>query len=329
MVGIMPGLVRQTNRVNSAMWFVLSTMMIASCVWMQGSVRNMELVPDEFEQPAIILEAQARYLSGFPIIISVTFSNESTETRFFDLPEMNLLGVPDSISLRLEPIRGGVGLSTSPSSYRAGVRRLTLEPGESRQMGLELSNFGINIQPGTYRVTLALHVGKHARRSNPVTIEFVKPTVDDAAEAIRLRRLGISPTDTGAWAPFLKNNWNTVTVSRNLSQEAMRQLGLHLFLHRALYGPTRVAQLDVSPLREISGPVLRAEAALLEFEILTIRNDAGAAGSLREAILESWPALRFRVERLAEEKGLLTRGRKLFGAEKEFNQPPASYPYRQ
>lgn len=287
----------------------------------------MQLPPDDFEQPAIILETEARYLCGFPIVIAVTFSNESTETRFFDLPEMNLLRVPDSIALRFEPIKEGAPLSTPPSSYRDGVSRLTLEPGERRRMALDLSNFGLDIKPGTYRLTVALHVGKRSRRSNPVTVEFVKPSAEDAAEATRLRRLGVSPTDTGAWAPFLKNNWNTVTVSRNLSRDAARQLGLHLFLHRALYGPARVAQLDVVALREITGPVFRAEAALLEFEILTVRNDS-AAGTLGQEMLRRWPGLRFRLERIAEGEGLLTNGRKWFGAEKEFSKPPVSYPYR-
>lgn len=301
--------------------------LIVSCPAVQKSEKNMQVLSDDFELPEIIIEAEARYLCGFPTVIALTFRNDYPDTRFFDLPEMNLLGVPDSIAVQLEPLKGGAGLRTLPSPYRAGIARLTLEPGEQARMVLDLSNFGLEIQPGTYRLTLALHVSKYSRRSNPVTVEFVKPSPEDAAEAVRLRRLGISPTDTGAWGNFLKNNWNTVKVSPNISPEAAKQLALHLFLHHAFYGPTPVGRLNVEALRTITGTVLSAEVALLELEIVTARNGTFPE-AMAEQTLRKWPGVRWRLKQIAEGNGLLAGGRKWFGAEKEFTKRPDSYPYQ-
>jgi len=284
----------------------------------------------DLELPAVIVEAERRYLLGFPLVIAVTFDNGSGAAEFFALPELHLLVTRAAVSLQLEPTKGGAPLSIKPSPTETGVPSpsVSLGPGERRRMALDLSNLGLDIQPGTYRLTLGLHVGRYARWSDPVPVEFVQPSDQDAQEATRLRRLGVAPTDTGAWAPFLTRNWNTVQASPQTSPDAVGQMALHLFLHRALYAPDSVAQLDPAPLKKITSPILSVEAAVLEYEILHARNDVTARDKLGQTLLSRWPGLRYRLERIRRGEGFLTNGRRWFGAERVFNQPPSFYPYK-
>lgn len=204
---------------------------------------------------------------------------------------------------------------------------MTLHPGEKKRMMLDLSNFGLDIQSGIYRLTLTIRINEYSRSSNSVEVEFVTPSLEDMLEATRLRRLGVSPTDTGAWAPFLTRNWNTVEVWSELSPDAARQLALHLFLHRAFYGPDGVGQVDLSALKTFEGTVISAEVPMLEFEIFNARNDAVARDRLGQEILSKLPELNHRLQKILQGKGLLTTGRKWFGAEKEFIRSPLWYPY--
>jgi hypothetical protein len=205
---------------------------------------------------------------------------------------------------------------------------MTLAPDERKRMALDLSNFGLDIQPCKYRLTLTLHIDGYSQQSNSVEVEFITPSLEDMAEATRLRRLGVSPVDTGAWAPFLERNWNTVQVSPELSSDAARQLAIHLFLHRAFYGPDDVAQQDISALRTLDGPIVSAEVSVLEFEIINASSDAIARDRLSQAILSQWPGLNYRLQQILQDRGLLTTGRRLFGADRKFVEPPVWYPYR-
>lgn len=279
------------------------------------------------EMPVIILEAEERYLLGFPIVIAVTFENATEDTHFLSLPELSLLLTYSPVAIQMEPVGGGVPLSVRPSSEE-GVPDITLHPGEKKRMALDLSNLGLNIQPDTYSLTLAIHINEYSRSSNSVEVEFVMPSLEDAIEATRLRRLGVSPTDTGAWAPFLTRNWNTVEVWSELDPDAARQLALHLFLHRAFYGPDDVGEVDLSALKTFEGPVMSAEIPMLEFEILHAGNDVIERDGLGQEILRKWPGLNHRLQKILQGRGLLTTGRKWFGVEKEFIRPPLWYPYR-
>ncbi len=287
----------------------------------------MPLANREFRLPQILVEAESRYLLGFPLLMAVTFDNTSSTTEFVSLPELDLFFSRGPLSIRLEPIADGVLLTTVPSELELPTNEMGLKPGEQKRMLFDLSNLVMSLQPGQYRLTLTLHVAGYTQASEPIVVEFVTPSTFDAMEATRLRRLGQSPTDTGAWAPFLRRNWNTVTVSGALTAAATQQLALHLFLHRAFYGPQGVAELETAPLKRMTGPVLAAEAAVLEFEILHARRDAVNRDKLYQSILKNWPGLRYRLEKILRGEGLLTSGRKWFGPEQEFIKPPASYPY--
>jgi hypothetical protein len=295
--------------------------LMAACA-AQGGTMTPEAPPQDLQLPTVILKAEQRYLLGLPLLVSVTFDNPRHGASFYQLPELSVLFREGPIGVQLQPVRGGKPVGFPPSDRRSG--QMAMEPGEHRQMLLDLSNFGLDIPPGPYWLTLTLKVGRYSTTSQPVQTEFVKPSPTDEAEATRLRRLGSSPTDTGAWAPFLTDNWNTVTVSSELSAEAHQQLALHLFMHYALYGPYPVGKLDVTPLQQITSPVLQGEATVLQWEIRA----ASTPHELSPAMMGPSGGMEFRLRQIEKGEGFLTRYRKMLGAEQAFPRPPAFYPYK-
>ena len=270
--------------------------------------------------PAVTVHAEKRYLTGFPLLLAVTLDNPAAGARLFALPQLDLFFGGGPIGLDLKPVRGGAPLSFPPGELLETDDRITMEPGERRQMLLDLSNFGIDLQPGTYYLTLTLKVARYTTTSQPIEVEFVQPLPFDAQEASRLRKLANAPTDTGAWGPFLRNNWNTVAVSPGLSPEAHRQLALHIFLHYAFYGPQPVGSLDASLIRQQTSPVLRGEAALLESEV------RAASGLLPAPGIP--PELQFRLAAIRQGKGFLTKFRRTVGRERQQLRPLTAYPYQ-
>ena len=153
-------------------------------------------------------------------------------------------------------------------------------------------------------------------------IELAALADADAAEATRLRKLGRSPVDAGAWAPFLRDDWNTVTASPTLGAEARRALALHLFLHHAVYGPDKVAAIDPAPFAAITEPSLAGEVAALRYELL-----AAGAGAVRDAMLKADPGLTARAAAVDHGDGTIASLRRNIGAEKRHLKPPATFPY--
>jgi hypothetical protein len=288
----------------------------------------MHAAPSGFDLPKVHVEGEPRYLLGFPLVVAVTFDNSGSKVEFYSLPELDLAFSRGPLSLRLEPLRGGTLLVTQASPIDEDRMGMALAAGERRRMLLDLSNLASGLQPGRYQLTVSLRDQDYVRASDPVEVEFVVPSPTDATEATRLRRLGEAPLDTGAWAPFLLRNWNTVDVSPNLSAEARAQLALHLFLHRAIYGPQPIARLDPAPLRALRSPVVVPEARVLEYEALCARDGVSAHATVATSIRQQWSGLAFRVERVARGEGFLTAARHAFGAEQEFLRPPTTYPYK-
>jgi len=279
-----------------------------------------ETPPKDLQPPAVIVKAEPRYVLGFPLIVSVTFDNPQQGAQFFELPELSVLFTRGSLGMRLQPEQGGMEIGFPPSVGARGPK-MNMEPGEQREMLLDLSNFGVSIPPGTYLLSLTLKVGRYSSTSRTVKIEFAKPSPTDDAESSRLRRLGSSPTDTGAWAPFLSANRNKVVASPALSAEAQKQLALHLFLHKALYGTNPLASLDDSSLEQINSPILKDDVTVLKIEI-----QAARSGQKVPPGAQVPAGMRFRLESIRKGEGFLTKYRKAFGAEQEPIRPGVSSP---
>ena len=277
------------------------------------------------EMPAVVIEAAPRYLSGFPIPVAVTWENRAKEAEFYAVPALDLLTTQADVRVTFSPKQGGPPVEARFSRPEE-PEGITLLPGHAARSLLDLSNLAARIAPGVYRVTLMLQRGTRSRASNAVEIELAAPSDADAAEATRLRRLGRSPVDAGAWAPFLRDDWNTVTVAPTLGAEARRALALHLFLHHAVYGPDKVAAIDPAPLAAITEPSLAGEVAALRYELLAARHDPGAR-AVRDAMLKLHPGLAERAAAVDRGEGTIASLRRAIGAEKRHLKPPATFPY--
>lgn len=286
----------------------------------------------ELGVPAIAVEAEARYVLGYPILVAVILHNETVDTDFLDLPELGLLLPIDSLAAVLQPIKGGpiVRLGPSFTFFDQGLFRTELMAGEVKRMLIDLTQFGQPLSPGEYHLSLFIFSRPGVSRSSSlVRVEFVEPSIEEKIEADRLRRLGLrtNVVDYGSWQPFLTNNWNTVSLSETIGEEASHQLALHLFLHKAAYGPEPLEHFPLDVLRKLQGPVLSAEAASLEYEILAVRGNKTELEITRSRLLQTWPGLKARLKQIDNGEGLITTLRKGYGVEKDFPLPPGRRPY--
>jgi len=278
------------------------------------------------DHPSLELAAGRRYFLGLPIVVTLTFRNRSSQAEFYRLPQVDLLRTR-GLEVTLAPKAGaGKALTTRFPAPEEGERGFDLLPGEMRTMLCDLSNLGVAIAPGTYTLRVSLRPNDWASTSNSVVVELVALPQAGAEEAARLRRVGGPLPDTGAWGPFLSNNWNTVKPGTAFDADAKKQLALHLFLHRAWYGPTRVPDLATTPLDEIDARHLAAEVATLKYEVLTAQGSPRAP-LVRDAVLKGAPGYAWRLAAIERGDGLLAQCRRDYGREKKLLRPPASWPY--
>lgn len=281
-------------------------------------------VSDE-EMPLVTIETAPRHLLGFPFLVALTYENKSKETEFYALPKGDLLASRVDITLRLEPKAGGAPFVTRFAKPEE-PHGLTLLPGHALRVLFDLSNTGSKLPLGAHRLTMTLVSGKERRESNAVDVDIVAPSGADEAEATRLRKMGGARLDTGAWRPFLADNWATVTPSPSLSAEAKGALALHLFLHRVAYGPEPLSKADVASLAAITDASLQGEVAALRYELLSARHDPGAAAA-RAALQKAYPGLVWRCDAVDRGEGALLILRRSVGAEKTHLRAPPNKPY--
>jgi hypothetical protein len=289
----------------------------------------MEAMSDVDQLPFVEIVAAPRYYLGLPLVVSVTWDNRSTTTTFPSMTPLDLtfsFGANVAVSMVPAGASGG-RVETGFARRDEDDPTVALYPGERRQMVYDLSNLGVAFRPGAYDLTLTLRQPPALRNSNIARTELVALREVDALEAARVRQLGDAALDTGAWEPFLTDNLNTVTVSRAFDARAREQLGLHLFLHRAVWTPGKVANIDPAPLDAITGPHLDAEVAALRYEILHARHDPQVAAQ-RAALLARFPGMRHRVESIERGEGSLRMDRQAFGIESSFVRPPGHWPYQ-
>lgn len=282
--------------------------------------------------PTITVVAEALYVLEYPILIAVILRNETSDTDYLDLPELGLLQPIDSLSVDIQPINGGSRVRLSPTfTFRdQDLFRTELMAGQAKRMLVDLSQFGQPLSSGQYQLKVSIFNGpKVFSSSPPVKVEFIKPSAAEHTEAVRLRRQGLltNAVDSGSWQPFLTSNWNTVTLSKSVGDQASQQLALHLCLHRAAYGPEPLALFPLDMFRKLRSAVLSAEAAALEYELLVARASMTEREITRSRVLQEWPDLRTRLDQIEKGQGLLTTLRRGYGIEKNPQLPQGRRPY--
>jgi len=294
---------------------------------LQGVEMNEQSEQSPLELPRLTVQAEERYLIGFPLIIAITIANDTKDHRFYQLPKADLIRASGPLGISLVGTLGANRYDRQPSAFDEGSSGMSLMPGEQKTLLLDVTNFGFPLAADTYAVTVNIRAANHDVTSEPVRITLIAPPARDSAEAVRLRALGRPSPDTGAWAPFLTNNWNTVRVSPELDPRAREQLSLHLFLHYALYGPHPIDKLGTDRLAEIRQASLAPEVEALSFEIRAPQLDEVRRKALFNETVKRWPGIRFRLERALEGEGWLHIYRDAVGAEADLPRqgPP---PYR-
>lgn len=283
--------------------------------------------------PVIRVEAQGRYVIGFPLLIAVGLCNESVDTDYLNLPDLGLLMPIDSLALVLHPEGGGPALVIGPSfeTEEQHLFRTHLMVGECTRSVIDISTLGQPLEPGRYRLESRLFSHSGVYRASPgVAVELVEPSAPERAQAQRLRRLGLpgQALDTGSWLPFLTHNGSSVPPPAGLGAIASYQLALHLALHGAAYGPVALDLLPLDHFAAVQGPVLAPEVAVLQYELLAARTSDTRRDAARALILRQWPALGRRLDQVDRGSGLLTTLRNGYGAGSNRKPPAASSPVR-
>src|SRR2546423_89953 len=92
--------------------------------------------------PNVILEAEPRYLLGFPMLVALTYDNSGSATQYLRLPELTYWTASGAFRLSFEPVgTGGVPLVTKATPLEMDEKGMVLNPGEVARMPLDLSNF--------------------------------------------------------------------------------------------------------------------------------------------------------------------------------------------
>lgn len=278
------------------------------------------------------VEAPAVVVIGAPIWLSVTVANPRPERTYGTLPPVERFAVPPPVELVLTELAAPDGNAVALPVKRAEVgegppRGMGLRPGEARAALYDLSELHPPLRPGRWRLGARYHAPPlPPSPAPPVELHAIAPSEASARAlaALRSRGGGLEPS----WGALLLDHPFTIEdeALADLDAESRAAVAMHLWLHRAIHGPTPVAALDPAGPASFGAGVLEGEAAVLTHELLAARHDPGAA-ALAATIVARWPGLRWRIEDDLAGHGLVQTLRVAVGAESpEAPVPPAYSP---
>lgn len=269
----------------------------------------------------LVIEAPAVVVLGAPIMVAVTVSNPRPERTYYALPPVEWFAVPPPVEFVLVELGAGpdaeaVELPVRLVDLHEGPPRgVTLRPGQSRRALVDLSELYPPLRAGKWRLGARYHAKPLPPvEAGAVELEVVEPPVASAKALARLRsrHQGREPS----WNEVLLANFREIEDEElvDLDPQSRDAIALHLWLHRAVYGPTPVEALDPGTVTGFGPGPLEGEAAVLSHEILAARGDPGAA-ALAGAIVARWPGLQWRIEDDVAGHGLVRTLRGALGAE--------------
>lgn len=265
--------------------------------------------PFAWSTPPITLSARSECLLGFPCFVAVTLYNPTEVRTWYRLPWGDPLKAPGPVAFTLTASDGRIiQLPGAPVlAGEAPLRGVTLEPGASRTLLLDLSDYEPEVTPGPWRLDAAYESRSGSSSAAPVAVTFVAPSPEDARGAGALKSAAADRFPT--WLALALSGPDTLP-DIELSPAAWRELAFHELLHRILHARQPPAAVDSSICDGFEGDFLEPEVALLRLELLLARNDSSAV-ALAEALLAAHPGLRWRVERIREGRGWIARGRRV------------------
>lgn len=294
------------------------------------------------DTPKVRFQTESEYLQEFPLLVSVTVFNPTENVTYRALPRASIFDTTGPYGFKLVNEKGDVIRleAASPRGEEGLPSGFTLRPGESRTNLVDLTNYRQFIESGNYEIHLEYVLREDVVKAPPRHISVGEPSLEDQNLTSLLR--GLSDAEASSWNSFLIDNWRTIYTRRpapreevaegravdasELSEEGREALALHLFLHRATYGPKGVAELTPNDTQAFARGPLEGEAAVLRYEILAARDDPSVKKE-RQKILEQFPGLKWRIEAIENGDGRLMRLRRMYGAEQDFTTEPEFFPY--
>ncbi len=280
------------------------------------------------------LDVPPQVVIGAPFMVGVTVTNPRPERTYYTLAKITRFSVPPPVEFWVLPQGSTAEASRQvlPARLRSRAEGepsgMTLRPHESRRFLFDVSELWPVLKAGSWTLGGRYLSGcVPAAEAQPAPFEAVAPLVEVAEALARLRgrhEAGSEPS----WNATLLANFREIeeTELEELDASASAALAMHLWLHRALHGPTRVSDIDPAGLDAFATGVLEGEAEVLRHELLVGRADP-AASTQAASVLASWPALAWRIDGNNDGQGMLTVLRQGLGAERPSPPVPDPLPY--
>jgi hypothetical protein len=249
---------------------------------------------------ALKIKCNDSYVAGFPLLVALEVSNIS-KNHHTDLPIFDLFLVPGSVEFVL---RGGGHEWTWPSRHRPRSDEPGLTefpPGKAWLAMQDLSELHPDIPPGHYKLSASMMFPGELVEAPAVAFEVSAPTNEDRAIATRL--LATNSKNKRSWLELVTRN-PSAWSAQGLSAAAHATLDYYLYLQEVESSGQPLASRRPNETDRFAHGALEAEAAVLRLELLYAAGRPEAPG-IEAAVLERWPGLAWRVEKIRAGAGLL------------------------
>lgn len=283
------------------------------------------------QSPELLLHLDTApvHRAGYPMLVGVTVENPLPKSTYYSLPEIDRFDVPPPVELTLTGPSGAPGQvlpAKNPGAQEGEPEGIRLGPGEMVRVLVDLSELHPVLVAGLHTLSGRYLARPLRPQADPVTFEVEVPGEREARAVATLRasnRPGVP-----SWNAFLLDNFREIDDEElvDLGDVGRAQLGFTRMLHRAIYGPEGPSRLDPKAFDGLGIGALSSEVVVLEHEMLAARRDPGAA-TLEQRIVTTWPGLAWRVRESYADDGLLTRLRRVYGADRAFPVAPSPLPY--
>jgi hypothetical protein len=253
-------------------------------------------------------------VAGFPCSIAVELRNPASAAGGAIVPALSDLGPPTQIRASWRTAEGVVArVEAVPPGYEeGGALRVSFAPGTARRMLVDVQEL-LALPLGAGELEIDYEIAKAKAR---VRFAVVAPSAADSRFAALL------PAGR-SWRSALLSGAIDPRECAELSTAARESLALYLAYAAAVRGES-LAVLPTEPFAALPWP-LDAEAHAFIYELERAREDP-RAGSSRRALVQRWPGLVWRADRVDAGHGALKVLRDIYGARAPVNSPRPSGP---
>lgn len=242
------------------------------------------------------LEVARDGVAGFPLWLAITVRNAGRNLIECGLPTISRVG---SIAVGIT-VAGEVAIpAIDPSTRHGAPPGYALSPAEGRTFLVDLADVCGTIAPGDHTLELSLPgeraIGRAPLRVLPPTDAERELASHVCGEDGWLRSMVLDPRERHV-------HWSS------LSARVRSAISIYAILRRATWA-ARLSDVPLPMLRGFTG-VLAGDAAVLAYEIACAGADP-AAPTLRREVIARWPTLRWRIDEVDDDLGLLATLREL------------------